>query len=573
MRDLKVILAGINSKFIHSNLAIRYLKTYAEDLDYQCELREFSINDREERILEELLKEKAQIIVFSCYIWNKEMVIALSKLIKLVSPQTEIVYGGPEVSYDGFSFLKDNKGDIIIAGEGEETYKKLIEFKIANINKENRDNKLCGLDKISGLYYKQDGEIKFTGNRDKIDINKVKFPYVGDETLHNKILYYEASRGCPFGCKYCLSSTDSKIRFRDIELVKEELSYLMEKKVKLIKFVDRTFNCNVKFAMKIWEFLIEAETETIFHFEISADILTDEEIRLLAKAPKERFQFEVGVQTTNPEILKNINRNVDTKNIAKRVKEIKSLKNIKQHLDLIAGLPGENFQSCKQSFNDIYKMEAEEIQLGFLKIIDGTPMKKEADKWGMINSPYPPYEILQTKDIGYWELIKLKRVEHVVDKYHNSPKYKNILKYLIVHFKTPFDFYFALGEFFEKKGYFNRNISNSDYYKIFVEFNRQALKNEEGDIKEIIKYDYLLFNKKRWIPEFLERLLTNNEFKEIKRSILTDDSDLNKNKIHIEKFSIDINKFIENNRIVKKNSYFLYENDGFSTPREITKYV
>ncbi|GAA0179195.1 B12-binding domain-containing radical SAM protein [Clostridium sediminicola] len=573
MSDLKVVLVGINSKYIHSNLAIRYLKAYTEDLDYQCELREFSINDRKERIFEELLKEKADIIAFSCYIWNIEMVKALSKLIKLVSPDIEIIFGGPEVSYDGFSFLNENKGAIIIVGEGEETYKKLLELKIANIKSEKRNNRLYGLEKIRGIYYRDDNEIKFTGQRDIIDINKVKFPYIGDNSIDNKIVYYEASRGCPFGCKYCLSSTDSKVRFRDFDLVKEELNYFIEKKVKLVKFVDRTFNCNVKFAMKIWEFLIEANTNTLFHFEISADLLTDEEIELLSNAPSGRFQFEVGIQTTNFNILDNINRKVNTKHISEKVKEVKILKNIKQHLDLIAGLPGEDFESCKRSFNDIYSMEPEEIQLGFLKILNGTPMKKEAEKWGMVYSPYPPYEILKTKDIGYWELIKLKRVEHVVDKYYNSKKFSNILKYFLMKFPTPFDFYYELGEFFEIKGYLNRNISNSDYYKIFMDFNDEVLGKSEEILKEIIKYDYLMFNKKRWLPEFLERLFNSEESKEIKRIILEKYPELNKNKIHIEKYSIDIYEFIRNNRIVKESSCFLYDNEGFHSPREITEYV
>ena len=574
MKDLKVLLVGINAKFIHSNIAIRYLEKYTKDLNYQCIIKEFSINDREERILEDLLKEKPDMIGFSCYIWNVDMVKHLAKLVWLISPETEVFFGGPEVSFDGFRFLRDNNGDIIIEGEGEETYKELIEYKIANINNKNRDNILDGLKKIKGLYYKVGNEVIHSGKRSLMDINEVKFPYTeDDEAMDNKILYYEASRGCPFGCKYCLSATDLNVRFRDIEMVKKELEFFVNKGVKLVKFVDRTFNCNVKFAMEIWRFLIELNANTMFHFEISADLLTPGEVELLSRAPEGRFQFEVGVQTTNVEILENINRKVNTENISEKVKQVKNLKNIKQHLDLIAGLPGEDYNSCRNSFNDIYQMEPEEIQLGFLKIIDGTPMKAEVEKWGMKYSPVPPYEILKTNTMDYWELIKLKRVEHVVDKYYNSKKFENILKYFVGSFTTPFDFYSSLGEFFEEKGYLSRNISNADYYKIFIEFNEEKLGKDSKVLKEIIKFDYLLYNKKRWLPGFLDRLLTNEELKIVKNIVLKEYLNLDKNKLHIEKYSIDIEKFIQERLIVKENCYYLYESEGINETKEITECV
>jgi anaerobic magnesium-protoporphyrin IX monomethyl ester cyclase len=574
MESLKVLLVGVNSKFIHSNLAIRYLKKYTKDLNYECVIKEFSINDREERILEDLLKEKPDMIGFSSYIWNIQMVKDLAKLVCLIAPEIQLFFGGPEVSFDGFTFLRENEGSIIIEGEGEETYKELIEYKIANINKKNRYNIIEEINKIKGLYYKVDNEVFYSGKRALMDINKVEFPYRhDDEAMENKILYYEASRGCPFGCKYCLSATDLNVRFRNIEIVKEELMFFINKKVKLVKFVDRTFNCNVKFAMEIWRFLIEVNTNTVFHFEISADLLTPEEVELLSKAPEGRFQFEVGVQTTNVEILENINRKVNTQNISEKVKQVKGLKNIKQHLDLIAGLPGEDYNSCKNSFNDIYEMNPEEIQLGFLKIIDGTPMKAEVKKWGMKYSPVPPYEILKTNTMGYWELIKLKRVEHVVDKYYNSKKFDNILKYFIPYFSSPFDFYSSLGEFFEEKGYLSRNISNADYYKIFIDFNEEKLNEDNEALKEIIKFDYLLYNKKRWVPEFLDRLLTSEELKAVKNIVVKEFLNLDKNKFHIEKYAINIHGFLEQGLIMKENCYYLYENEGINDTKEVTKYV
>ncbi|MCY6484657.1 B12-binding domain-containing radical SAM protein [Clostridium aestuarii] len=561
MKKLKVVLVGVNAKFIHSNLAIRYLKEYTKELDYECDMIEFSINDRINRMLEKIVTLNLDMVVFSCYIWNIEIVKALAKLIKLVNKDIEIVFGGPEVSFDGREFLENNEGDYLIEGEGEEAFKQLIEFKI--------DGELLN---IPGFYYKKEGKVFYGGIKKNMHINKVVFPYTNRDNLSNKIVYYEASRGCPFGCKYCLSSVDRKVRFKDIQKVKEELKFLIDKKVTLVKFVDRTFNCNEKFAMDIWKFLIEQDTETTFHFEISADILTNKEIELLSKAPEGRFQFEVGVQTTNNEILRNINRYVNFENIKEKVIEVKKLKNIKQHLDLIAGLPGEDFKSFKKSFNDIYSMKPEEIQLGFLKLLKGSPMIKEAEKWGMKYSPYPPYEVLSTKDISYDEILKLKKVEEMVDKYYNSGKFNSILKYFMMKFKMPFDFYYELGMFFAEKGYFDRKISATDYYKVFLEFNSEKLKDDNEVLKEIVKYDYLMFNKKNWIPNFLERYIEKEEIKRINRIICDNVHYIKKNKFYIEMFKIDILNFIETNKILKNNVCLLFD-DQQNIIQDITQLI
>ncbi|MGN0027426.1 MAG: DUF4080 domain-containing protein, partial [Clostridium sp.] len=429
---MKILLTALNSKFVHSNLAVRYLKAFTKEMNYQCKIREFSINDREEKILEEIIKERPNVVAFSTYIWNIEMIRRLSNLIKLVDESIEIVYGGPEVSYDSQNILKELNGEYIIEGEGEKTYREFVEYKLGE-----RDIK-----SIRGLYYKENGEVYSNGKRPLMNMNEVVFPYEEDENLDNKIVYYEASRGCPFNCKYCLSSTTHGVRFLDVERVKKELKYFIDKEVRLVKFVDRTFNCNHKFTMAIWEFLINQETKTQFHFEISADILKEAELELLRKAPKDRFQFEVGVQTTNDEVLNKINRFVNFSDIKEKVDELLKIRNIKQHLDLIAGLPGEDYNSFKKSFNDVYSIAPEEIQLGFLKLLRGSSMREEAQEYGMKYSPYPPYEILKTKDISYEELIKLKKVEEMVDKYYNSQKFNNRIKYFVNKFDTPFDFYY-----------------------------------------------------------------------------------------------------------------------------------
>ena len=542
---MKILLTALNSKFVHSNLAVRYLKAFTKDMNYECEIREFSINDREEKILEEIIKERPNIVAFSTYIWNIEMIKRLSNLIKLVDESIEIVYGGPEVSYDSQNILKELNGEYIIEGEGEKTYREFVEYKLGE-----RDIK-----SIRGLYYKVDGEVYSNGKRPLMNMNEIVFPYEENENLDNKIVYYEASRGCPFNCKYCLSSTVHGVRFLDVDRVKKELQYFIDKEVRLVKFVDRTFNCNHKFTMAIWEFLINQDTKTQFHFEISADILKESELELLRKAPKDRFQFEVGVQTTNDDVLNKINRFVNFSDIKEKVDELLKIRNIKQHLDLIAGLPGEDYNSFKKSFNDVYSIAPEEIQLGFLKLLRGSSMREEAEEYGMKYSPYPPYEILKTKDISYEELLKLKKVEEMVDKYYNSQKFNNIIKYLVNKFETPFDFYYELGTYFDKKGYFNRNIGNSEYYRVFLDFNMEILKEDNSILKELLRYDYLSFNKRRGIPDFIGKNIAREEEDAIKEKLRTE---ISFKDYYLEAFDININEFKKSSTIIKEKDYFVF---------------
>ncbi|MGG7162112.1 B12-binding domain-containing radical SAM protein [Clostridium ihumii] len=555
---MKVLLVGINAKYIHSNLAIRYLKAYTKDLNYECENVEFSINDNVERVVSEIIAKEPSILGFSCYIWNIEFIERVTNLIKTIDPSIEIFYGGPEVSYDSEEFLKDYVGDYVIEGEGEKTYREFIELKLKQ-----KDGKNVQFEKVDGLYFRDGSEIKHGNKRKLMDMNEIVFPYEEDENLENKIVYYEASRGCPFNCKYCLSSTFHGVRFLEIERVKRELKYFIDKKVRLVKFVDRTFNCNEKFANEIWNYLIENGNETRFHFEISADLLREASIKTLSKAKKGLFQFEVGVQTTNDEILRNINRHVNFSEIKEKVEELKSLKNIMQHLDLIAGLPGEDFNSFKNSFNDVYNIGPDELQLGFLKLLKGSSMRMDADFWGMKYSKYPPYEILKTKDISYKELIILKEIEHMVDKYLNSGKFSNIINYFINHniFKTPFDFYESLAKFYKQKGYFDRNISSQDYYKVFLEFNNEFLKEDSSLLKDIIKFDYLVYNKKRGLPTFLDKSVEKNVEREIKKILLEDNVIESSNDIYIETFKYNLNEYFKCGKIMKKDTYIGFYSD------------
>lgn len=549
---MKVLLTALNAKYVHTNLAVRYLREYTKDLEYECIIKEFSINDRLENILEALLEEKPEVIGFSCYIWNIEMVIKLSKLIKKVNKNIEIIYGGPEVSFDVREFLEGEGGDYLIEGEGEEPYRQFILYKLNRGSVEN----------IPGFFYRdEEGNIKGRDNLNMLDMNRLPFPYTNELEFKNKIIYYEASRGCPFNCKYCLSSTIKGVRFRNLDLVKEELTLLMERAVGLVKFVDRTFNANRDYARKLWQFLKEADTSTCFHFEISADLLTDEDIELLNSVPKGRFQFEIGVQSTNEEVVENINRTMNIEKLAHRVRQLRIPDNIQLHLDLIAGLPGESYESFKESFNRVYSFGPHVIQLGFLKLLKGSKMKEEEEQWGMVYSPYPPYEIIRNNYISYEELLILKKVEAIVDKYYNSGNFSNILKYLIPNFNSAFDFFLTLAEFFQRKGYFNRSISGVDYYRIFIEFYKECIGDDITVLKDLVKYDYFRLNKRSWIPDFLDKNISKEEEKLIKDLLVNKYTIPTTKGLYIQGYNIDINEFIVKGTVIYKKCFLVYNNE------------
>lgn len=530
---------------------MRYLKAFTKDLDFQGDIKEFSINDRVENILEGIIEEKPDVVAFSCYIWNMEFVNRLAELIKLVDPNIEILYGGPEVSYEGKEFLENHPGEYVIVGEGEKTFREFVLYKLGEGK----------IEDIKGLNYKRDGKVFENPKRPEMDMNELVFPYTYEEDINNKIVYYEASRGCPFKCKYCLSSVMHGVRFLDVERVKKELKYFMERGLKLVKFVDRTFNCNREYTVELLKYLSEQDTETRFHFEVAADLLTEEQIEILNNASKGRFQLEVGVQTTNNEILHNINRYITYENIKEKVLKVASGKNVMQHLDLIAGLPGEDLESFKKSFNDVHAIRPDEIQLGFLKLLKGSSMREEAEKWGIVYSPYAPYEIIRSKDISYEELLLLKKVEAMVDKYYNSCKFNNVIKFFLNIYEKPFDFYYDLAMFFEEKGNFKRSIGNVEYYKILLDFYLEKIGGEdEGLFKEVLKFDYLCFNKKRWLPDFLVRTITKDDEQNIKDSF---DRQMPFKKAHIEKFELDIINYIKNGKINFEPKYLIFDEMNF----------
>lgn len=530
---------------------MRYLKAFTKDLDFQGDIKEFSINDRVENILEGIIEEKPDVVAFSCYIWNMEFVNRLAELIKLVDPKIEILYGGPEVSYEGKEFLENHPGEYVIVGEGEKTFREFVLYKLGEGKVED----------IKGLNYKRDGKVFENPLRPEMDMNELIFPYTYEEDINNKIVYYEASRGCPFKCKYCLSSVMHGVRFLDVERVKKELKYFMERGLKLVKFVDRTFNCNREYTVELLKYLSEQDTDTRFHFEVAADLLTDEQIEILNNAPKGRFQLEVGVQTTNNEVLHNINRYITYENIKEKVLKVAAGKNVMQHLDLIAGLPGEDLESFKKSFNDVHAIRPDEIQLGFLKLLKGSSMREEAEKWGIVYSPYAPYEIIRSNNISYEELLLLKKVEAMVDKYYNSCKFNNVIKFFLNIYEKPFDFYYDLAMFFEEKGNFKRSIGNVEYYKILLDFYIEKLQGkDESLLKEVLKFDYLCFNKKRWLPDFLIRTITKEDEQRIKDSF---DRQMPFKKSHIEKFELDIINYMKNGKIKSGPKYIIFDEMNF----------
>lgn len=494
IKIMKVILAALNAKYVHSNLAIRYLRREIEE-EFDVEIYESSINDDTLKISLDILSKQPDVVAFSCYIWNIENTYKIINAIKNANSDIKIILGGPEVSFDAAEILMKNKSiDFIIKGEGEKVIKPLI-FAIEKNNLEN-------LIDLKGIVFRYNEKIFDTGFAETIlDLDEIKFSYEKD--IPDKIIYYEASRGCPYRCSYCMSSIDKKLRFRSIDVVKKELKHLIDNNVKLIKFVDRTFNANKKFARDIWQFLIDLNPDTCFHFEIAADILDEEDLNILSKAKDGLFQFEIGVQSTNKEVLKNINRVMNFEIVSKNVSKIKEFGNIHCHLDLIVGLPGEDLESFKKSFNDVMEIRPDELQLGFLKVLKGAPLSYQKEEYGIRHIEYPPYHVLKTKDISVSEVKWLMRFEQVFDNYYNSHIFERTMYYILQNVNNYFDFFQNITDYLEKTDYFVRNIGLAERFKFLYEFLIDKFDN--SIIKDLLIYDYLITTKKSNIPDFLKK--------------------------------------------------------------------
>lgn len=497
---MQFLLTAINAKYIHSNPAIYSLKAYVgEKLQPYVALAEYTINNRTEEILGDLYKRHPDVIGFSCYIWNFSMIQELIREIPKVLPGTDIWLGGPEVSYEEKKILEQFpmiRG--IMVGEGEETFKDLLAYYALN-GKEESSSKYHDLKEIPGLALREGS----TGARPLTDMNELPFLYNDLQEFKNKIIYYETSRGCPYRCSYCLSSIDKRVRLRDLDTVKRELQFFLDKKVPQVKLIDRTFNCNHHHAMEIWKYIREHDNGvTNFHFEVAADIMNEEELLLLAEMRPGLVQLEIGVQTTNQSTLKEINRSADISRIAGIVERIRQNRNIHVHLDLIAGLPLEGYFSFTKSFNDVYAMKPEQLQLGFLKVLKGTQIWENANTYGIVYQEKPPYEVLYTKWIAYKEILKLKQIEEMVELYYNSNQFTHTLPVLEKTFGSPFEMFEKLAAFYEEKGYFVNSPARSHRYQVLLSF-ALSVAPERGELyRELLTFDYYLREKAKSRPDF-----------------------------------------------------------------------
>ena len=638
---MRFLLCGINAKYIHSNLAIFSLKAYADRKKIpgaEIILKEYTINNYVEDILQDLYEEKADVVIFSCYIWNISFVRELAAELKKVSPDVKIWAGGPEVSYAANKFLMENPAfDLIMQGEGEEVFSELIRLtveekcRIKDVYKQSESKKVLSgivekrysiegkqavkeekdiedkhfagednvyptnyidmskLQKLQGIaVWDFSGEAALgnaesnIGNKTKIintgfatlmDMDTIPFVYEDFHLFEHKILYYETSRGCPFCCSYCLSSVDKTVRFRSLPIVKKELDTFLEAKVPQVKFVDRTFNCNRQRAIDIWSYLVEHDNGiTNFHFEISSDLLGEEELELFAKMRPGLIQLEIGVQSTNGETVDAIHRHMDLDKIFHYVDRVHKLGNIHQHLDLIAGLPYENYERFGCSFDDLYAHEPDQLQLGFLKVLKGTMMEEEVKKYSILYRNQPPYEVLGTKWLSYDEIILLKGVEELVELYYNSGQYTLTLKYAVPFFESPFRFYEMFSAWYRGKGYHKLNHNRLEKYNILREFLREHIDENEWDtLDEIMLYDmYLRENvkgrpawakdtaqyKKEWKALYREQ--GEKLFPEDVQAGIYD-SKRAANQSHIEVFEINIKKFEQSGQVEKKQVFCLFD--------------
>ena len=501
----KVILAALNAKYIHSNLALRYLSRFQNNNQkHHVETMEFTINQRLDFIAEELFRKQPDVVLFSCYIWNVEMLRQLCPILKKIMPDCVIGFGGPEVSYESETFLGENPAvDFVMRGEGELVFTKYLEHLDAG--------NPATLGEIESLTYRQNGEIFSTPQMHPMDLALLPFPYEDDfSDVQNQIIYYESSRGCPYHCGYCLSSVENGVRFVPLDKVLPDLQKFLDKNVPQVKFIDRTFNCKKSHAMAIWKYLHEHDNGvTNFHFEITADLIDQETIDFLKTVRKGLFQFEIGVQSTNPQTIRAINRNVDFAALSEIVQQIKDGGNIHQHLDLIAGLPYEDYDSFGRSFNDVYALHPEQLQLGFLKVLKGSMLHQKQKEFEIVYHDTAPYEVLTTHELPYADTLRLKYVEEMVETYYNSGRFLHTLAYLVPLYESPFAFFEALSQFWVAENYHYLGLSKMGLFDVLWRFVEQNPKGEKRKLQWEMKFDIALHEKPKKLPAWLT--VTNEE--------------------------------------------------------------
>ena len=540
---MKILLTAINAKYIHSNLAVYSLKAYSQDEG--VELAEYTINQRSEDILMDIYKRRPDVLCFSCYIWNLDVVEELVRELGKLMPDLVIWLGGPEVSYDARDVLcrlPMVRG--VMKGEGEETFAELC--KIYRCSKHTDEE----LENLAGITFRRaDGTIIENPWREVMDLSKVPFVYQRIEDFEHKIVYYESSRGCPFSCSYCLSSVDKRLRFRNLELVKQELQFFLDHEVPQVKFVDRTFNCKHDHAIAIWKYIAEHDNGiTNFHFEVAADLLNEEELKILEGMRPGLVQLEIGVQSTNPDTIRAIRRTMDFDKVSEVVARIQKKGNIHQHLDLIAGLPYEDIQSFAHSFDDVYALKPEQLQLGFLKVLKGSYMEEQQKAYGLEHKSRPPYEVLYTKWLSYEDVIRLKGIEEMVEVYYNSRQFTHTIEALEQEYTSSFEMYDRLREYYEEKGYGSVQHKRSARYDILLSYILYHHPKKVQYYRELLIYDYYLRENAKTRPEFAgeykvskEELRTFYENEEEKRKYLVNYQAYDRNQMrkmtHLEYFS------------------------------------
>lgn len=539
-KEKKILLVALNAKYIHSNLAVYSLRAYAAKHGMSVELAEYTINHRTDYILEEIYRKHPDVICFSCYIWNIEQIRELAWELHRLLPQVPIWGGGPEVSYETEKFLAENPAFTgLMCGEGEKTFLGLCEYyknaagvlikkdwempnfacmESNNIAKtpvsctteqaghDSESDVLNGLRDISGLVFRQGDNFVHTPSREPMNMDELPFCYDHLEDFQNRIIYYESSRGCPYSCSYCLSSVDKRLRFRSLELVLPELQFFIDRKVPQVKFVDRTFNCSHEHAMGIWKYLVEHDNGvTNFHFEVSADLLRPEEIALMKTMRPGLIQLEIGVQSVNPVTIREIHRTMNLPSLEKIVQQIHAGRNIHQHLDLIAGLPFEDFESFRHSFDEIYALRPQQLQLGFLKVLKGSYMYEHAQEYEILYSAKAPYEVLATKWISFDDVLNIRLVEEMLELHYNSGQFVQSLRVLEQAFDSAFAMYWEMGIYYLHHGLRGQNFSRMKRCEIFLDFATEKDPVHKEWYEQALTFDlYARENMKRrpaWAPD------------------------------------------------------------------------
>lgn len=620
---MKALLVAVNAKYIHSNLGIYSIRAYGLAHGIQAsslEIAEYTINQHMEDILADIYRRKPELIGFSCYIWNIQVIRELAAELNKILPEVPIWFGGPEVSYHAVNFVKEHSWLTgIMVGEGEETFLELYQayergMELADVAglvyrgmddisantdrevsltkeiqrsenssiwmagkvSENTDNYMyVNMEKtdVESESIRDFQEIIQTISRPKLPMDALVFPYQDMDGLEHRIIYYETSRGCPFGCSYCLSSTDRQVRLRSMELVERELQFFLDRRVPQVKFVDRTFNCKPEHTMAIWKYIHEHDNGvTNFHFELSADLLTDEEIAYVSQFRPGLVQFEIGVQSTNKDTMKAINRVCDLQHLRDRVARVYAGRNIHQHLDLIAGLPYEDYASFRNSFNDVHSMKPDQLQLGFLKMLQGSPMEGKQEEYGIVCQNRPPYEVLYTPWLSYDDVLRLKKVEAMTEQYYNSQQFEASRHYLESLFPTPFDFYQSLGEYYDGLADLGAHHSRMQNYEILLQFLKECTKGDVDILSQLLTYDLYARENMKSRPDFA-RNSQDSEWREMERKWYQDEGQIERylpeyldygwkqtlRMTHLEQFDLDVLRYLNEGTLVEKKCVLLFD--------------